>query len=199
MSKRNKYIVIAVVVIAIIGFFVIRSNGNSVAGDERLQLEITSPASRTSLTDATVMVTGIISNATANVRVNDEPVVVSADGGFSHDVQLEYGNNRISIQADGDGFISSTRTVTVPREMVLEVLEPAQDSVSNVDSITVHGTISDLAATIMVAGTDVPVAEDGTWSMELRLYYPLTIINVTATRDGIAPITQLISITRTPA
>jgi len=199
MSKARKYLIIGAIAVVVVGFLVIRANGDKFVADERLQLEITSPASRTSVTDAEITVTGIVSNAVAAVTVDGESVVVSADGSFSRPMALEYGSNRIVVEAAGEGLRPTTRSLIIPREMVLEVLGPVQDSLSSVESITVHGTVSDSEATIMVAGTDVAVAADGTWTMQFNLHYPLTVINVTARREGIEPITELVSVNFGPA
>ncbi|MFW5694422.1 MAG: hypothetical protein ACOCYB_04590 [Alkalispirochaeta sp.] len=198
MSKKGKIIGAIVIGVALVATLVIRGNNNSAVAEERLQLEITSPAGRDAVTDEELVVTGIVSNSAARLTVNDEVVSVDEEGGFSHPIMLEYGDNRIRVQADGEEFRAVQRTLRIPRRMVLTVSAPELDSTVGTNVINFVGTVSDLSATVMVAGRPVEIAEDGSWSTELNLHYPLTVINVTASREGIDPITQLVTVNFDP-
>lgn len=199
MSKKGIIIGAVILGVALVATLVIRGNSEATVSEERLQLEITSPAGREFVTEELLTVTGIVSNPTAEITVNDESVSVDSDGGFSHEVAMEYGDNRISVEATGEAFRPTERTLRIPRRMVLDVATPAQDSTVSANVLTFSGTISDLGATLMVAGRPVALAEDGSWSTDLNLHYPLTVVNVTASREGIDSITQLITVNLDPA
>lgn len=195
MSK-NKKIFGVLGVIAVAAYFIISGmSGGSSAAEERLSLEITTPAGRASVTEASIAVTGIVSNPLATVKINDEVVEVSDEGAFAHNVALDYGSNRISVSADHENMRASNRVLTVPRNMTLVVDNPADNANVSDRRITVSGNVSDTNARVMVAGSEVAVnSDDGAWSTDLDLHYALTIINVTARLDGIDPITHLISV-----
>lgn len=198
MSKKGMIIGAVVVGVALVATLVLRGNSETTASDERLQLEITSPAGRDSVTEELLTVTGIVSNPEAEIRVNEDVVSVDSEGSFSHEVVMEYGQNRVTVEAAGEGFRPTQRTLRLSREMVLAITAPDPDSTVGDNVITLSGTVSDLNATLMVAGRPVALAEDGSWSTDLNLHYPLTVINVTASREGIDPITQLLTINFDP-
>lgn len=198
MSKKGKIIGAIVVGVAVVATLVIRGNSETAVSNERLQLEITSPAGRDSVTEEILTVTGIVSNSEAEIRVNDDVVSVDSEGSFSHEVAMEYGDNRVSVEATGDGFRPTQRTLRLSRKMVLAITAPEPDSTVTDNVITLSGTVSDLNATLMVAGRPVALTEDGSWSTDLDLHYPLTVVNVTASREGTDPITQLLTINYDP-
>ncbi|MEX2443316.1 MAG: hypothetical protein WD492_06915 [Alkalispirochaeta sp.] len=199
MSKKGKIIGAVVLGVALVATLVIRGNNNSSASEERLQLEITSPAGRDAVTEEQLTVTGIVSNPAAEITVNNEVVSVDSEGGFSHEVSLEYGDNRIIVEAAGESFRATQRTLRIPRQMILEIVTPEQDITVSENVISFTGTVSDPTASVMVAGRPVEILEDGSWSIDLDLYYPLTVINVTASREGINSITHLLTINFDPS
>jgi hypothetical protein len=199
MSKKGIIIGAVVIGVALVATLVLRGNSEATASDERLQLEITSPAGRDSVTEEMLTVTGIVSNPAATITVNDEVVSVDSDGGFSHPVSMDYGDNRIIVEASGETFRATQRTLRISRQMVLEITSPEPDSTVRENLIRLAGSVSDLGATLMVAGIPVEIADDGSWTTELTLHYPLTVINITASRDGIEPITHLLTVNFDPA
>jgi len=103
----------------------------------------------------TLNVSGNASDASGikSVTVNDQPVIVNADGSFSHALTLAAGANNITtIATDNAGNQQiDTRTVTYDLNVpVLAVAAPADNSTTVQSFISVTGTISE-AATVSVS------------------------------------------------
>jgi hypothetical protein len=175
------------------------SGCSGTSSNQRITIEVTTPAARGSVTEGEVTVSGIVSDAEAALRIDDTVVPVAADGSFSHTVALAYGANRISLRAEKEGVNPGTRTLTVNRNLTLTVNSPEAATETNAASITVAGSISDPTARITVTGSDVPVIEDGTFLVEVPLYYAETVINVTAHVEGTTPVTETLTIIRPEA
>ena len=166
--------------------------GNSASA---LRLQVTAPSTRATVTEAFVTVSGIVSEAGASVTVADNPVQVSADGAFSYEIPLSYGSNRIAVRAS-EGDRNSTRTLTITRNLVLDVYEPVNNGSTPEDVVMVNGMVSDIAARVLVNGTEVTVLEDGTFSVPVPLYYQTTTMNISTVLEGVDPITQLVTVSK---
>lgn len=162
----------------------------------RLQLEITSPASRVETADPDLTVTGIISDSGASIRINGESTQVGSDGSFSHTVSVPYGASRITITAEKAGATTLNRTINVTRRLVLNVKTPEAISQVQEDQVTIQGTISDLAARIFITGREVEVDSDGAFSTVVPLHYLETVIRVSAVLEGLDPLYTLLTVTR---
>ena len=163
---------------------------------QRIQLELTSPSLRLETTDPEVTVTGIVSDSAATLKVAGAVVPVGSDGAFSHTVDLPYGTTRINVTAEREGYTSANRTINVTRKLVLAVTAPEKESSTSENRITVNGTVSDKAARIFVTGTEVPLAEDGSFTTTVMLHYDETIIRVAAFLDELEPLSTLLTVTR---
>lgn len=161
---------------------------------QRLRLEITSPSSRTTVTDGVVTVSGIISDPTATVTIDEDELELNAEGAFSRDMDIAYGQNRFVVRAEKEGSSPTTRTITVTRALELVVDSPEKDFVSTSRSVRVNGSVSDPTARVYVTGSEVSVGEDGRFAVDIDLHYPLTIIPVSAVVDGVDPVTEQLSI-----
>lgn len=162
----------------------------------RLTLQVTAPASRSTVTAPVVTVTGIVSDSAARVTVRDNPVEVGAGGAFSYDLPVPYGSNTVVVRATIEGQNPVSRTLTITRNLVLEVFEPADNSIAGSNQVAVNGKVSDPAAQVSINGTLVEVNEDGLFSSLVDLYYVLTTINISTHLEGVAPITKLVSVTQ---
>ncbi len=162
----------------------------------RLQLEITSPATRYETTDPVLTVTGIVSEADATIKVNGVATPVGRDGSFSHNMDLPYGATRVAVTAEKADRNTINRTLNITRKLLLNVTEPLDKSVVTGSAITVNGTVSDPAAKIFVTGLEVPLAEDGSFTTTVPLHYRETIIRVAAILDGLEPLATLLTINR---
>lgn len=166
---------------------------------ERLQIELTSPTPRDPVTDAETTITGVISEATATVTVNDDSVDVASDGSFTYTLPLEYGSNRIAVRATKEDFRDASRTITITRSLTLTIDSPDDGAVVAADRITISGSLSDTSATLQILGYEVPVNEAGGFSREIRLLYPTTIIPISATIEDREPVSQTLTVTYTNA
>ncbi len=160
-----------------------------------MTLQLTSPTSRGTVTDSETTVTGVISEPSATVAVNDTEVEVGSDGSFTRTVPLEYGSNTIAVRASAEGFRDTSRTVTITRSLTLDVTTPEDDVTVSSNRITIAGNVSDPAATVHVQGYPVPVNADGTFSRDLTLYYPSTIISIVASVAERDPISKNVTVT----
>ncbi|TVR29432.1 MAG: hypothetical protein EA404_14720 [Spirochaetaceae bacterium] len=184
---------VPIVLAVIVGLAVVACGGPA---PPRVRLEITSPASRAETGAAEVTVTGIVSDASATVKINDATAAVAGDGSFSHTMPLPYGTTRISVAAEVAGQSPITRTLNVTRKLALNVSSPEDNSVVAQNPVTVAGTVSDAAAKVYVAGSEVRVADDGSFSTDLPLHYAETVIKVTAQLEGTDPLSTLVTVTR---
>lgn len=192
ITMRTAVLVLAAVVL------VIAAAGCQRSPTSRLTMQITSPSTRATVTEPAVTVTGVVSEPGASVTVMDNNVQVASDGAFSYEVPLTYGSNRIAVRASMDDQ-SSTRTLTITRNLVLDVYEPADKGTAAEDLVNVSGMVSDIAARVLVNGTEVAVNEDGTFSVPVPLYYQTTTLNVSTVLDGVDPITRLITVSKASA
>lgn len=78
-----------------------------------LTLDVTSPAEGAELTVTPVTVEGSVSDAEAEVTINEVAVTVAEDGTFSGEVELTEGENTITVVATlGEEIVTQTVTVT---------------------------------------------------------------------------------------
>ncbi len=164
----------------------------------RLTLQVTAPASRSTVTEPVVTITGIVSDSAATVTVKDIPVQVGAGGAFTHDLEVPYGSNTVVVRATLEGQSPISRTLTITRNLVLEVFEPADNSTAGSRQVAVNGKVSDSAALVSINGSPVQVNEDGLFTSLVDLYYVLTTINISTHLEGVAPITKLVAVTYQP-
>jgi nitrogen fixation protein FixH len=161
-----------------------------------LALEITSPPNKAEVTEALVTVSGIVSSPLATVTVNGREVEIAEDGTFSTSVELEYGENTITVNAAVGGQEPVTKTVTITRILVLEITSPQDKAEVTESPIAVTGTVSDPSARVTVNGREVETAEDGTFSTSVELNYVKNGITVIAVLEGQAPVTKTVTVTR---
>ncbi len=174
----------------------------------QLRLEITSPSGRTvTVATPTQMISGIVSDPSSTVTVNDVEVAVDGDGSFSHDFELGYGGNRVVVSATTEGRDRPlTRTINVNRNLDLVLMSPEGMEIdaetpiaTGENAIVISGRVSDPSARVMVTGDQVEVDEEGNFSSLVDLYYTLSTLNVTAMIDAVdTPLTTLVTVHRTP-
>ncbi len=205
MKKLN--VVLGVGLLALTAVvFAACGGGRSTAA--QLRLEITAPSGRTVTVDTpTQMISGIVSDPSGTVTVNDVQVAVDNDGSFSHDFELGYGANRIVVAATNEGRERPlTRTINVNRNLNLVLMspegleiDPKTPIVTGENAIMISGRVSDPAAQVMVTGDRVEVDEEGNFSSLVNLYYTLSTLNVTAMIDAVdTPLTTLVTVHRAP-
>lgn len=175
---------------------VVLLSGCGLGGGSRLTIEITTPATRGTVTDGEVLVSGVISDPEATVYINDEEIDLSSDGAYNLTVPLAYGQNRIIIRAEKEGANSAQRSIALTRALILTVEEPADQSEVAGNRVTISGTISDPTARVTITGQDIAVAPDGRFSYDVDLYYLETVLNVTAHVADAEPVSQFVTVRR---
>jgi len=164
-------------------------------GAPRLSLQVTSPQARAEVTEGVITVSGIVSDASATVTVNGVTAQVTQDGAFSHEIELPYGKTTVTVTATVDKQRVS-RSVTVTRILTIDITSPEDKADIADNQITVSGVVSNPAARVTVNNIEVQVAEDGAFSSIVELDYVQNTINITATVDGVEPVTKTLTVTR---
>ncbi len=162
----------------------------------RLRIEVTAPATRATVTEPEVVVTGIVSDPTATLTVKDIPVTAGANGAFSYAVPLAYGTNSIPVRVTKEGQNPVSRTLTITRNLVLDISSPLDNSTAAEDLVNVLGKVSDPLAKVFINGSEVALGEDGSFSVPVTLYYAATTINISTSLDGVEPITKLVTVSK---
>ncbi len=116
-----------------------------------------------------VKVTGMVSDSEAVVTVNNVTAPVTAAGSFYAYVDLNRGENNISIIATrGSDNVSKIVKVNhsppaVPSigAVELKVTSPQRNSKQRINLLPVTGTVGDPAATVLVDGREAIVSSDG--------------------------------------
>ena len=161
-----------------------------------LALEITSPQSKSEVTLDVMTVSGIVSPPQATVTVNDGEVEVAEDGAFSTTVELDYGENTITVSATVEGQETVTKTVTITRVLALEITSPEDNAEVMLSPIIVSGTVSDPLASVTVNDREVRVVDDGTFSTPVELDYVKNTIVISAVVEGQEPVTKTVTVSR---
>ncbi len=161
-----------------------------------LALEITSPQPKSEVTLDVMTVSGIVSPPQATVTVNGQGVELAEDGAFTTTVDLDYGENTITVSATVEGQETVTKTVTITRVLALEITSPEDNAEVMLSPIIVSGTVSDPLASVTVNDREVRVGEDGTFSTLVELDYVKNTIVVKATVEGQEPVTKTVTVSR---
>ncbi len=199
MRKYRNVVVIGIVVLAALLLAACGGSNARPAAQERLRIELTSPTIRGAVTEAETTITGVVSQANARVTVNDTAVTLGSDGAFTSTVPLVYGSNRIVIRAEAEGMTAASRTLTVTRNLTLTIDSPTDGSSVSQNRVAVSGRVSDTEAKVTVVGIPVAVQADGTFSHDLTLHYPSTIVAISAAVGDITPIQQQLTVAYTGA
>ena len=141
-------------------------------------------------------VSGNVSPPQATVTVNDGEVEVAEDGAFSTTVELDYGENTITVSATVEGQETVTKTVTITRVLALEITSPEDNAEVMLSPIIVSGTVSDPLASVTVNDREVSVVDDGTFSTPVELDYVKNTIVISAVVEGQEPVTKTVTVSR---
>jgi len=161
-----------------------------------LALEITSPQSKSQVTIDVMTVSGIVSPPQATVMVNVQEVELAEDGAFSTTVELDYGENTITVSATVAVQETVTKTVTITRLLALEITSPEDNAEVMLSPIIVSGTVSDPLASVTVNDREVSVVDDGTFSTPVELDYVKNTIVISAVVEGQEPVTKTVTVSR---
>jgi RHS repeat-associated protein len=167
-------------------------------------LTISSPAPNLITKNTTLPVSGTVSDATSvTVTVNGVTAARGSGNSYSATVPLSIeGNNVITVHAVNAAGLSTDSTRTVKRDTQAPALllsAPADLLLTNGDSVTVSGTLTDAnAVTLTVQGVPVIVVS-GAFSTRVALNEGPNFILVTATDAATNVATVTRSVTRTDA
>ncbi len=82
---------------------------------DKPKLEIKEPVDNAKTKSTEIKVSGS-TNKEVYIKVNELPIVVTADGSFQTNVQLAEGENKITVVAEDNAGNTETKTLTVTRE-----------------------------------------------------------------------------------
>ena len=160
------------------------------------KINITSPANGSTISTASLTVTGVIDDNSANVTVNGVPAAIS-NGTFSANISLNEGTNTIVVTATNQCGFTTTQTITVTKTtipkgpqlslcVVISERGPGTCNGATVyqnwDVAWLFGDVSDLQAEVKINGIAVNIYDDGSFSFDLEpLIYGPNTITATAT------------------
>jgi len=164
-----------------------------------LSLAITSPKDEAEVTGSSIIVSGVISDPEVTVTVNENEVEIADDGTFSTPVELDYGENTITVNATPENWQPVTETVNVTRVLTLKVVSPQDNTDVTESPVIVKGIASDPAAVIMVDGLEVTPSDNGIFSAQVELEPGENVIVISATVDEQMPVTKTITVRYLPS
>ena len=156
-------------------------------------LTVTDPVDKLETNTAALTVTGIATDMGSGIKtvtVNDQTVIVGADGAFSTDVTLVAGNNTITVVAMDKAGNSATvtRLVTLNQTpMVLKVSTLADGSFTNNATLNISGTATDTVngiKSVTVNAQAVTIDANGAFSHAVTLVNGANSITVVATNNA---------------
>ena len=159
-----------------------------------LTLELTSPQDKEEVSESQIIVSGTVSDPLVTVTVNDSEVEVAQDGTFSAAVELDYGENTISVSAMAEGQEPVTTTVSITRVLALEITSPEDNAEVSESPILIRGAVSDPLATVTVNDREVEVTEKGIFSTTVSLDPGENTIVVGATVEGQETVTKTVTV-----
>lgn len=167
---------------------------------KELALTIWAPLDGASFTSSPIVVRGNVSDAKAQLSVNDVAVEVDKKGDFHTTIEALEGDNTISIVATrGEKIVTRSVTVTYSLPLAIELSSPEGKAELTESPVTVSGKVSDPAARVTVNGIEAEVTNDGTFSASVELVEGENTIEIIATVDGKEPVTQTITVTYKPS
>jgi hypothetical protein len=152
---------------------------------EPLSLKIYSPEDGTKSGINIQKITGIVSNPTAVVQINDTDEIISADGSFYAYIELAEGENTITAEATlgAETFSDTVNVNFMPLAVYLDI-----DSEFGVNylttPLTVTGFVSNAEAIVTVDGNPVTVSADGSFTAQVQLNENSMGVEAVAKLDG---------------
>lgn len=125
------------------------------------------------------------------LTVNDQAVVLNADGSFQYELLLEEGDNLIRVVATDDvgNITTQERVVHLKTKPPLLTMNAEEGAIFGSSLLQLTGR-TDVGATVMVNGQVVPVSALGDFQVSLNLFQGENIIQVEA-RDQAGNVTTV--------
>jgi len=135
-----------------------------------LTINIYQPRNGDKVTEPTISLQGKVSEPKAEVKVNGKAVSVTGTGSFTVKIDIEEGENLITISA-GHKKLSADRALTIYYEPLpgLEIESPDARSEVTEDMITVKGTVARPDSVVTVNDIEVDIDDVGAFSMDVGL------------------------------
>ena len=143
--------------------------------NERPRLEISNPSQDLLTLGKQITVRGTTEKSNAVILKSDQMEIslpVDSGGGFSAQLPLSEGPNRIEIQATNPIGLKTNVVRTVVRDSQppeIALTSPPDFAVLEVPYVTVSGQISEADARLLINGTAVPLKAEGHFERTLRL------------------------------
>lgn len=173
-------------------------------------LDLTAPQDGITVGSATITVSGVVKGSTTIERltVNGTPVTPGADGFFLSTVNLQSGQNQITVSASDSLNRTTTSTKTVilaDQKPVISLSGPAEGAVIADPSVAVSGTVRVMSglrlSSIVVNGLLVDTDSNGAFSTAVSfLTFGQNQITATATDSAgnVATVTRTITWSPSP-
>lgn len=137
--------------------------------------------------DSVTVIGSVSDQTTTTANLNGIPLTLGTGGSFSKRVALAEGRNFLTVTATDTlgNSASDVRVVIADRVApTLVVTEPTDSTVTNAATVTVRGSVFDsTAVTVTVNGTNVAVAQNGSFTHDVTLADGLNTVSVIA-RDA---------------
>lgn len=168
-----------------------------------VKMEITAPDDGDCIDAESVTVSGL-APLPCNIEVYSKPgfhhMETVASGAFSFGVDLEEGNNPITILVVADGKILDYDSVEIIRDTIAPVVEidsPTDGSVTTRSSVLVRGRVIDAnLATVLINGQAVSATTAGEFSSSVSLVVGENVITVGAEDLAGHVVSESVTITR---
>ena len=143
--------------------------------NERPRLEVSDPSQDLLTLEKQITVRGTTEKSNAVILKSEQvemSLPVDSGGGFSAQLPLSEGPNRIEIQVTNPIGLETSVTRTVVRDSQppeITLTSPTNFALLEVPYVTVSGQISDPGAQLLINGTVVPLKVEGRFERTLRL------------------------------
>lgn len=145
------------------------------------EILINQPQDGTITNQNNIVVSGV-TEKDAKVSVNNIPTSVNIDGSFSQNISLIEGRNTINITSQDKAGNIATKSLSIILDTtppLLSITSPDKKIITNQTTLQLSG-ITEPGASVTVAGVDISVNSDGTFSRVINLREGINSLKVEA-------------------
>jgi uncharacterized protein YfaP (DUF2135 family) len=157
------------------------------------EILITEPIDGAILNQQNIVVSGT-TEKDAEVTVNGILTPVNVDGSFKQNITLVEGKNTITVVAKDEAGNISTKSLNITLDTtppLLSITSPSEKFVTNQNLIQISG-VTEQGASVSIAGVEVSVNSDGTFSKSIPLKEGVNVIKIEARdKSGNAAFTSI--------
>ncbi|QLJ10177.1 thrombospondin type 3 repeat-containing protein [Pseudoalteromonas sp. JSTW] len=150
-----------------------------------LDLTIKEPGENVRLTNSDVVFSGVVSDPLAKVTIDEQPILVSANGEFSTVLSYNEGFHQVLISAESS-YQSVSKTVSfevLPQPLTVKLLYPSNGSVFYQNEFELRGVVSSVNAEVTINEQPVLYNELGEFSHAMQLPEGTHELNIEATNS----------------